>query len=215
MAVDFRLRTELVACCKRMYDRGLVGGTQGNASVRIDNQRLLITPTGSNLGYLKPFDSVVISPAGRKLAGDRQPSSEYLMHLGIYKDRPDINAICHAHPLAATALSIVGDSINRPILPEIFCEFGQIPIVEYGAPGTPELFDRLRPYIAGSDVFILSNHGAVTLGKCLDDAVNKMEILERYIQSLILAKNLGPLREIPAAAMTAIPGCAGVSGKPA
>jgi L-fuculose-phosphate aldolase len=215
MAVDFRLRLDLVDCCKRLYDRGLVGGTQGNVSVKIDSQRLLITPTGSNLGYLKPYDSVVISMAGKKLAGDSQPSSEYLMHLGIYKDRPEINAICHAHPVAAIALSIVGDSINRPILPEIFYAFGKIPIVDYGTPGTPELFARLQPYLTGHDVFILSNHGAVTLGKCLNDAVNKMEILERYIQSLILAKNLGPIREIPAAEIATIPDCTGGSGKPA
>ena len=210
MAFDFRLRLNLVDCCKRMYDRGLVGGTQGNASIKIDNQRILITPSGSNLGYLKPYDSVVISMSGKKLAGDGKPSSEYLLHLGVYKDRPDIAAICHAHPVAATALSMTGDCLNKLILPEIFCTFGRIPVVEYGAPGTPELFAGLQPHLAGHDAFILSNHGAVTLGKCLNDAFNKMEILERYVQSLILAKSIGGIREIPLSAAGSIPGCAGI-----
>jgi L-fuculose-phosphate aldolase len=214
MALDFRLRLNIVDCCKRMYDRGLVGGTQGNASIKIDNQRILITPSASNLGYLKPYDSVVISMSGKKLTGDGKPSSEYLLHLGVYKDRPDISAICHAHPIAATALSMTGtdvswdDGLNKLILPEIFCTFGRIPVVEYGAPGTPELFTRLQPYLAGHDAFILSNHGAVTLGKCLNEAFNKMEMLERYVQSLILAKSIGGIREIPLPAVGNIPGCA-------
>jgi L-fuculose-phosphate aldolase len=197
MPDNFRLRLDLVEYCKRMYDKGLVGGTQGNASVRLDTNSILITPTGSNLGYLKPHELGVISLKGRKLAWQNGPSSEYLLHLGIYQKRDDINAICHAHPVAVTACSIVDIDLNEKVLPEIINQLGSIAIIEYAAPGTPGLFARLEPMLENRSAFILRNHGAVTLGNDLEDAFNKMEMLERYAQTLLIAKQYGPLKHLP------------------
>lgn len=207
MSDNFSLRQSLIDCCKRLYDRNLVGGNQGNVSARIDSGRLIITPAGSNLGRIRPDDLIVLSQSGRKLSGTGQPSSEYRLHLGIYNSRRDVQAVCHAHPMAVTACAICDLDMNLPILPEISANLGRICSVEYETPGTPRLFEKMAPYVMESDTFILKNHGAVALGETLEAAFTKMEILERYARILIYANQLGPIRQIPAERLREIPGC--------
>jgi L-fuculose-phosphate aldolase len=191
------LRSQLTEFCHRLYERDLVGSTEGNASVKIDLHRILITPSGSNLGYVEPDDLVIISTDGRQLAGDRRPSSEYLLHLGIYQHRWDIGAICHAHPIAATACAVTGLALDQPILPEIISTFGIIPLVEYGTPGTSEVFEQMVDLIDRYDAYLLKNHGAVALGATLEEAFNKMEMVERCARVVIAANLLGNIKQLP------------------
>ena len=190
-------RRDLLEYCNRLYQRDLVGSTQGNMSIRLGAGNILITPTGGNLGYLKPSDLAIINSNGKPVGGKRKPSSEYYLHVGIYAARKDVKAICHAHPVATTAIAISDIDINRPILPEIICVFGAIPMIEYGTPGTSELFEKLEPFIAEYDALVLRNHGAVTLGENLEQAFNRMEMLERYARTLLMAKQHGAIKEIP------------------
>lgn len=198
-----RLMTEY---CHRLYARDLVGSTQGNVSVRYDDNTIFITPTGSNLGFINVSDFVTISSTGEKIKGRGEPSSEYDVHVKIYAGRKDVNAVCHAHPIAATALSLVDFDLSRLILPEIIHEFGIIPVVEYGTPGTAELYESLERYVVTGDGFILRNHGAITLGRTLEQAFNKMEMLERYARTLNNAIKIGTIREIPVERARKIPG---------
>ena len=186
-----QIRREMVKVCQRLYDRNLVGGTEGNVSVRLKRREILITPSGKCLGFLKPSEITVISSEGKKLSGALAPSSEYRMHVGIYSHRPDINAICHAHPIYATAFAVAGIALNKKILPEIVNSVGIIPLVDYAAPGTMELFNKMRKTIANHDACLLKNHGLVTLGVNLEDAFNKLEMIERFAQVLHAVKTLG------------------------
>jgi len=200
------LRSQLTEFCHRLYERDLVGSTEGNASIKIDLHRILITPSGSNLGYIEPDDLVIISTDGRQLSGTRRPSSEYLLHLGIYQHRWDIGAICHAHPVAATACAVAGLALDQPILPEIISTFGIIPLVEYGTPGTAEVFEKMVDLVDRYDAYLLKNHGAVTLGATLKEAFNKMEMVERCARVVIAANLLGNIRELPDEIIQKLPG---------
>ena len=191
------MRKRLADFCHRLYKRDLVGGTEGNASVKIDLDKIMITPTGSNLGYIEPEDPVIITMDGKIWDNGRAPSSEYGMHLGIYKNRWDIGAICHAHPIAATACATAGIPLDQPVLPEIISTFGTIPIVEYGAPGTPELFDKMVGLVESHDAFLLESHGVVTLGIDLNEAFNRLEMVERCARIIITANLIGGVRQLP------------------
>jgi len=200
------LRSQLTQFCHRLYERDLVGSTEGNASVKIDLQRILITPSGSSLGYIEPDDLVIISMDGRQLSGEKKPSSEYRLHLGVYQHRWDIGAICHAHPVAATACGVAGIALDQPILAEIISAFGIVPLVEYGTPGTPEVFEKMVDLVERYDAYLLKNHGAVTLGATLEEAFNKMEMVERCARVTIAANLLGSTNELPAEMILKLPG---------
>ena len=191
-------RRQLVEYCHHLYQRGLVGGTQGNVSIRSAKNNILITPTGKNLGFLKASDLVTMSLKGERKAGKYMPSSEHNLHTGIYRSRPDINAVVHAHPIAATACALAGIDMNQPILPEIIITFGKIPLIDYGTPGTPELFEKLKPQVDKHTAFLLQNHGAVTLGHDLEEAFNRMEMLERYAQVMLMAHRAGKIKKLTA-----------------
>lgn len=200
------LRRKVVEYGRHLYERNYVGGTEGNISVRLNGSKVLITPTGKNLGYLKPSELVVISARGKKLSGRLSPSSEYKLHLAIYTHRRDIKAICHAHPLYATACAIAGLSMDKLILPEIIMTLGVIPVIEYGTPGTIELFEKMCCKVENHNAFLMKNHGVLTVGKDLEDAFNKMEIVERYARILSIASLIGKPSVIPKKMAEKIPG---------
>jgi L-fuculose-phosphate aldolase len=184
-------RRDVVAVGRRLYERGLVAGAEGNVSVRLDGARLLATPSGASKGFLDPAALVVTDMAGRKLAGEGRPSSELKMHLRIYALRPDVQAIVHAHPPAATGFAIAGLSFDECVVPEIVSTLGRVPLVPYGTPSTDELPDRLAPYVAAHDALLLANHGAVSYGPTLDGAINAMESIEQAARSMLVAHLLG------------------------
>jgi L-fuculose-phosphate aldolase len=185
------LRQEIADICHLIYQKSYVASTDGNVSVRLSDGTVMCTPTRCNKGFVKPSDLVVINNKGEKVRGERKPSSEMAMHLLIYEMRPEVHAVVHAHPACATAFAAAGIPLNKALISEVVLAVGCIPLAEYGTPGTPELTDELRPFVAAHDALLMSNHGVVTYGKTLEDAFNLMDTVEHFAKISIYTKILG------------------------
>lgn len=190
------LRNEIVAAGQRVYNRGYVASNDGNISVRIDSERILITPTGVSKGFMKPEDLLIVDLEGKLLSGKNKPSSESHMHIQIYNDRPDINSVCHAHPPYSTGFAVAGIPLDKMVLPEVIIALGIVPIVEYGTTGTDELYGAISKYVKDYDAFLLANHGALTLGTSVLNAYHKMETLEHAAKIQFIAKQLGKVNTL-------------------
>lgn len=184
-------KNQIVEIGKRIYARGYVASNDGNVSVRLSENEVLITPTGISKGFMEPKDLIVINLDGVVVDGKKRQSSESDMHLQIYKARPDVMSICHTHPPYATGFAVAGISLNKMILPEVIIVLGTIPLVEYGTTGTEELYGMISKYVKDYDAFLLANHGVVTLGKTVLDAYHKMETVEHAAKIQFIAKQLG------------------------
>ncbi len=189
------IRALMVEMGRRLWERGLIGACEGNLSVRLDHDRILCTPSGLSKGHLRVADLVVIRPDGTPVHGGT-PSSEIKLHLRCYAKREDCAAVVHAHPPVATALTLVGETIPSGVMPEADLVLGPVPLVPYSTPGTEEVPDRLEPFLADHKTFLLSHHGAATLGRDLPDACDRMESLERVARVLWLARSLGSIRPL-------------------
>jgi len=185
------LRADIVEVGRRMYARGYTASNDGNISVRVGEDRLLMTPKSVSKGFMTPDMMVVVDYDGKKISGDRDPSSELPMHLEIYRQRPDINAVVHAHPPTATGFAVAGITLTRAVLAEVVTTLGSIPIAEYGTPSTAELPEAVRKYIKAHDGMLLANHGAVTCGISVMNAHFKMETLEHFAKISLVARMLG------------------------
>jgi L-fuculose-phosphate aldolase len=186
----------MALCCRRLAAQGLIAGQDGNLAVRLSATRALVTPSGLLKGLLAPSDMVEVDLSGRKLRGRRNPTTELDLHLRILNRRPDVGAVVHAHPPTATGFAVAGEGFDQFVLPEIILLFGRVPLVPYGTPGTPELGDRVEPYIDRHDGLLLANHGAVTVGPTLDAAWIRMESLEHAARILFTARALGRVTEL-------------------
>lgn len=191
MSGGLALRREVVKVCQRLYERGLIAGPDGNVSVRIGPNRLLVTPAGMSKVDTTVDDLVEISLDGKHLRGSRRASSEILMHLRIYQRRPDVQAVVHAHPPLATGFAVAGESFSACVLPEMIFQVGWVPLVPYATPGTPALADAFDPFVADHDAFLMANHGATTVGPTLTMAHQRMESLEHSARILLTARQLG------------------------
>jgi len=189
-------RNSMIDFGRNLYQAGLIAGTDGNLSVRVDENRLLITPSGAAKGRMKPEDMVMADLEGNILEGGRPASSEILMHLHAYKKRQDIKACCHAHPPHATAFAAVGKELPFDILPEIVLTLGRIPLTEFAPPGTQAVPDSLDPYIENNDAFLLRNHGVLTLGRTIEEAFSRMESVEHLAKITYIALHIGDLSHL-------------------
>jgi len=187
----------MALCCRQLAAGGLIAGRDGNVSVRVGPDRVLVTPTGLIKSLLTAGDMVEVGLTGRKRRGRRNPTSELDLHLRILSRRPDVGAVVHAHPPTATGFAVAGQEIPANLLPELIFLVGRVPIVPFGTPGTPELGDRVEPYLAEHDALLLANHGAVTMGTTLDQAWIRMETLEHAARIIMTARVLSaqPRRE--------------------
>lgn len=188
---ESQLRDDIVEVGRRLYARGYTASNDGNISVRLDRGRLLMTPTGVCKGFMSPEMMCITDMDGRKLAGDRGPSSEMLMHLEVYRQRPDAQAVVHAHPPTATGFAVAGIPLTRAVLAEVVTTLGSIPIAEYATPSTLELPAAVRQYVKAHDGMLLANHGALTLGADLFSAYYKMETVEHFARISLVARTLG------------------------
>jgi L-fuculose-phosphate aldolase len=191
MMPEEALRSDVVEIGRRLYSRGYVASNDGNVSVRLDSDRVLTTPSGVSKGFMTPGMLVVTDMQGRKLSGERQASSELLMHIEVYRNRPDVNAVVHAHPPLATGFAVAGIPLDRAVLAEVVTTLGAIPIAEYGTPSTQELADAVRHHIKAHDGLLLANHGALTVAGELFAAYYKMETIEHFAQISLIARLLG------------------------
>jgi L-fuculose-phosphate aldolase len=190
---------EIALVCRRLCERGLIAGPDGNVSVRLGPDRVLVTPAGISKVDVTPRDLVEVAldgtPRGRAPAG-RRASTEVGMHLRIYARRPDAMAVVHAHPPTATAFAVAGEGLPDRVLPELIFLLGAVPLVPYATPGTPALADGLEPFLGEHDAFLLANHGATTLGPTLRVAHQRMESLEHGARILMAARQLGRVNQL-------------------
>ncbi|MDX2192690.1 MAG: class II aldolase/adducin family protein [Gemmatimonadales bacterium] len=194
----------MVLACRRLWEAGLVAGQDGNVSVRVAPDRLLVTPAGRLKRELSADELVEVDLDGRHLAGRGRATSELDLHLRVHRARADVGAVVHAHPPTATAFAAAGVPLDADVLPEVILLMGRVPTVPYATPGTPALGDLAAPFIPGHEALLLANHGAVAWGRDLDHARLRMESLEHAARILLAARLLGGPRPLDAAAIAAL-----------
>ena len=202
-------RETLCQVCLLLYQRGYVVSNDGNVSVRIGEDQVLITPSGVSKGRLTPDMLVVCDLEGRVLAGRLHPSSESAMHLLVYRERPDVGAVVHAHPPAATAFSICRRPLAQQYLTETISGLGEVPVAPFALPSTSQVPDSLRPYVAGCNGALLANHGAIAWGRDLWHAFDRMEQVEQTAKIFALVHQLGGGVELSPEQVEAIRGLEG------
>lgn len=190
-------RDDIVRAGQLMFEKGWVASNDGNISIRIGENRILATPTGVCKGMLLPSDLIITDLDGNKIAGERAITSEMDMHLTIYKARPNINSVVHAHPPAATGFAVAGRALNVGILPEVIVCLGAVPLVEYALPGTSALGESMQPYLDRYDALLLGNHGVVAYGDDIQRAYFRMETVEHSARISLVAELLGGPKVLP------------------
>jgi L-fuculose-phosphate aldolase len=190
-------RKQLCEIGNRIWQQGLSPGTAGNISMRLLSGDILISPTQTSIGFMEPENICLIDQEGNIKTGDIKPSSEQKLHLYVYKNRPEINAVIHAHPPYASAFAVAGSEISTFIQPETFVFLGKVPLVKYGTPSTDELPDNLGPHLKkGLNNFLLQNHGVLCIGEDLDRTYFNLETLENMSKVTVIARSIGGEKEI-------------------
>src|SRR5579871_6592451 len=199
MPTERKHREEIVRYGKMLHERGFVAAMDGNLSVRLADDRILVTPTCLSKGAMKSVDMVIVDPEGKRVSGRRNVTSEIGMHLLVYRMRHDVKAIVHAHPPTATGFAAAGIALTEPLVCEVVMGLGCIPLARYGTPGTSELADTLEPYVPNYDAILMSNHGVVAYGDTLEHAYMKMETVEHFAHIALVTHLLGrqqPLKQV-------------------
>lgn len=190
-------RTAIVRVCRRLYAAGLIAGQDGNVSVRLGGERILVTPAGVSKVDVQRTELVLMELDGRVI-GSGEPSTEVGVHLEIYAGRPDVGAVVHAHPVTATGFAVAGETLPSNVLPELEYSVGAVALVPYERPGTQALARAFRPHLAGHDAWLMANHGAVTAGRTVEEAHRRMESLEHAARIIWTARTLGRVVPLPA-----------------
>ncbi len=188
----YEAKQQIIEIGKRMWTKEWVAANDGNISCKISDDEFVCTPTGVSKGFLDIGDLIIVDKEGRKRSGGPlKPSSEIKMHLYVYKERPDVQAVCHAHPPTATGFAVAGLSLDQCVLPEVVALLGQIPTAPYGLPSTDEIPQSIAPYIQNNNAILLANHGALTWGDNLTQAYYRMETMEHFARILFVSIQLG------------------------
>ena len=214
---------DIVEVGKLVFQKGWVAANDGNISIRLDDERIMCTPTGVSKGMMSVDDIIIVDYQGNKISGRRERTSEIMMHLTIYNIRPDINSVVHAHPPTATGFASAGRALNTALLPEVIIGLGCVPLADYGLPGTDALTEPMLPLIPRYDALLLGNHGAVSYGTEVMQAYFRMETVEHFARINFVAEMLGGAKALPrlevdklfesrgrygvASNATAMPGC--------
>lgn len=193
---EAKARKLIIEVGKLLYERSYVVSSDGNVSIRLDENLILATPTMTSKGRMTE-DGLALTDLEGKALNDQKASSELAMHLLIYKMRPDIKAVCHAHPPYGTAFAVAGLAIDQPILSEVILTLGCVPLTGYGTPSTAELTESMKPYVEHHNALLMANHGAVAYGEDLWQAFDRLETLEHTAKIAILAKPLGGANDLP------------------
>ena len=193
MVSEYEIKKQICEIGQRIYNKGMVAANDGNISVKISENEFLCTPTGVSKGFMTPEFICKVDRNGKVIQANKgfKPSSEIKMHMRVYKERPDVNSVVHAHPMYATSFAIAGIPLTEPIMPEAVIALGCVPIAEYGTPSTEEIPDAVAKYVQHYDAVLLENHGALSYSDSLINAYYKMESLEFYAQLLYQSRLLG------------------------
>ncbi len=190
----FEAKNQIVEIGRRMWTKEWVAANDGNISCRISDNEFVCTPTGVSKGFMEVSDLIIVDREGRKRSGGPlNPSSEMKMHLFVYNECPEVNAVCHAHPPIATAFSVAGISLDQCLLPEVVLAMGQIPCVPYGLPSTDEIPQSIAPHLKDSTAVLLANHGALSWGNSITQAYYRMETMEHFAKILLASVQLGQI----------------------
>lgn len=190
------VREEICRVCRLLYDRGYVVSNDGNVSARVEEERVLITPSGVGKGRVTPDMLVLCDLEGRILEGDRHPSSESGMHLMVYRERPDVRAVVHAHPPFSTARAICRRPLTERYLAEMILGLGEVPVTEFAMPSTAEVPDSVRPFVRTHSAVLLANHGSLAWGPDLLSAFDRLEVVEQTAKVYFLVERIGGGTEI-------------------
>ena len=201
LAGDEKARAELIEFGSRLWQREYVAASEGNLSIRLGEDRFLVTRTGACLGTLAPEDLVLVDLDGQPIEGKAEATAELAGHLEVFRQRADVEAVVHAHPPYATACAVAGLALDQCVLPEAVVVLGAVPLVPYATPWTDEVPKALKPYLTKCDAVLLANHGAMTWGPSLAAAIDKMEILETTARVTHLALSMGKLSTLDQAAV--------------
>jgi L-fuculose-phosphate aldolase len=191
MNAEEQARADIVEVGRRLWQRGFVASNDGNISIRLNDTRLITTPKNVSKGFMTPDMMVITDLDGKKIAGERDPSSELKMHLEVYRNRPDARAVVHAHPPTATGFAVAGIPLDRAVLAEVITTLGSIPIAEYATPSTQELPNAVRKYVKAHDGLLLANHGALAIAGDVMSAYYRMETIEHFAKISLVAHTLG------------------------
>jgi L-fuculose-phosphate aldolase len=197
---EWEIKKLLVEIGRRVWTRGYVAANDGNFSVRLSENRILTTPTGVSKGFMSTEMIVKVDAQGKVIEGSHRykPSSELPMHLEVYRQRPDVQAVVHAHPPYATSFAVAGIPLDRCVLPEAVLTLGAVPVAPFALPSTEEVPLSIRELIRETDIILLENHGALTVGPDLQSAYFKMETLEHAAHIIWNALQLGKVNELSA-----------------
>ena len=191
------LRQDIVDVGRLVYQKGWVAANDGNISVRLDDKRVLATPTRISKGMMHPDDLIIVDHSGNKIEGNRECTSEILMHCTIYNLRPDVHSVLHAHPPVATGFATAGRPLDLALLPEVVIGLGHVPLAAYGLPGTPALTEPMLPYIPKYNAIMMGNHGVVSYAEEVYKAFFNMEVVEHFARITFVAEMLGGPTVLP------------------
>jgi L-fuculose-phosphate aldolase len=195
MQTEWQDRQEMVRICRMLHQKNLVAATDGNLSVRM-GENLLVTPSGVNKGFLREEQILIVDQEGRVVEGEGRPTSELAMHLAVYRLRPGVGAVIHAHPPVTTAFSVAGISLEDFVLPEVVLSMGVIPTAAYATPTTAAVPQSIEELICRYDALVLERHGALTVGATLLEAYNRLEKMEHAALVILTAIQLGKVQTL-------------------
>ncbi|MDH4156862.1 MAG: class II aldolase/adducin family protein [candidate division Zixibacteria bacterium] len=198
MTTSFSPERKIIEIGRKLYQRGMLAGTDGNISMRLEGGHIMITPAGRPKGELAADDLVTVDFDGKHVHGRLAASSEMAMHLYVYRLRPEVMGCVHSHAPYATAFAVSGEPLDADVLPEVVVFVGDIPKAAYAPPGTEAVAASLAPYIDHCNAFLLKNHGLLTLGSSLEQAYHRHETVEHYARIVMLARQLGGVDTLPA-----------------
>lgn len=187
----YSIKKDICEIGRRLYNKGFAAANDGNITVRVSDNEVLCTPTMHSKGFLVPDDISTVDMTGKQISGRKKRSSEALLHLEIYKNRPDVKSVVHCHPPHATAFAVAREPIPQCVLPEVEVFLGDVPITKYETPGGQDFADTIIPFVQKTNVVILANHGTVSYGESVERAYWWTEILDAYCRILMLSRSLG------------------------
>ena len=190
-------RQDIIDIGRLVFQKGWVASNDGNITIRLDEDRILATPTGTCKGMMSHDDLILMDMDGKKIHGRKEGTSEIAMHLTVYRLRPDIRSVVHAHPPVATGFATAGRALNLALLPEVIISMGCVPLAGYGLPGTDALTDPMLPLIPKYDAILMGNHGAVCYGEDVYKAYFRMETMEHFARIALVAELLGGAKALP------------------